>query len=1099
MTPTDNHARKEALNPTKSFIVQAPAGSGKTEILSQRYLNLLAHVETPEEIIALTFTNKAASEMQHRIYQALLSVQNSSEPEEPHKKLTYKLAQKALMQNDNNQWQLLKNPKRLRIMTIDAFCQLLSKLLIFKTDEAFDATITDAPELLYEQAIYKIINNTEEQSTHYQDFYLLLSHLDNDITRVKDLLGNMLSKREQWLGVLLKTELTYNKDQTSKLRIESGFYALFIKLVEQATEILKLEKNQLMFTQILQFCDEQNKQYSNTNETLSVHQHNPVFWQKIIKLLFTNYNTFRKKFNASQGLPAKNMRAKAYSQWLIKYVEQFSDLTKIKIYSIISELRMYERILFNDNEWQILSAIARIALHLSQQLKLVFKEEALIDFNELSLQALSGLGSRESPTNLLLYLDYQIKHLLIDEFQDTSILQFKLLEMLTLEWQPNDQNTLFIVGDPMQSIYRFRQAEVNQFVEVKTQGINKIKLNFLQLNCNFRSQKSIVDWINQNFCQIFPLFDDINHGGISYSHATTLSKSVKKDAVTCSLFNNMENEALYIASTIKNYLKEYPTHQIAILLRTRSHLKKIIPTLKSYEIDLVENEIETFYQHEMVMDLISICAILGNPQQTIYWTSLLQSSLFGFSLNELNQIQKTILYNEPTNSFYQKLITYLQDHQTHAHEQKAYYFLAWLENNNFSGLNSPLINRLKVIWQLLDGLTIYSKNYLYINFLSLLDQHLTKDKTEIKNFDRFTATLKRKFVSSPAKANVSIMTIHKSKGLEFDYVILPQLDKCGKANDAPIFLHETLHLSNHKTHLLLGPIKHAWDKDDSPLYTIIQSMQKKRTEYELQRLLYVAITRAKSKLLLTGVNNSEKDLNPKSNSLLALLEPLNLYWNLSDSSNEISSHIIYCYKSVKQIQNYSITAVPKCNNHLSELQSNNLNHPSFDQLVLTKERQLGLALHQLFKFLCLNLNNIRNWQDYFLLCLHQHAISKKLQNTALTQAKLSINNTIKQFPWVFNAKGMSEQIMFNISFNKVKTYIADRIIINEGQYHIIDYKFTTPKKQEHFQSFLATQELQYKEQLRNYQKLITIHFKIDKRMVKISLYFPLIPYLQRLN
>ena len=104
MIPNDAAARNEALNPRKSLIVQAPAGSGKTETLTQRYLNLLAHVEAPEEIVALTFTNKAANEMQQRIYQSLLAAQNKPEPQEPHKKLTFSLAKQALLQNTRKQW-----------------------------------------------------------------------------------------------------------------------------------------------------------------------------------------------------------------------------------------------------------------------------------------------------------------------------------------------------------------------------------------------------------------------------------------------------------------------------------------------------------------------------------------------------------------------------------------------------------------------------------------------------------------------------------------------------------------------------------------------------------------------------------------------------------------------------------------------------------------------------------------------------------------------------------------------------------------------------------------------------------------------------------
>ena len=380
MIPNDAAARNEALNPKKSFIVQAPAGSGKTETLTQRYLNLLAHVEAPEEIIALTFTNKAANEMQQRIYQSLLAAQNNPEPDEPHKKLTFKLAQQALLQDKRKEWQLLMSPKRLRIMTIDAFCQSLSKQLVFETDEAFNAEISDAPELLYEQAIDDFINDTNKQSPFYQDLHDLLAHLDNDITRVKNLLSSMLSRREQWLGILLSsnlinTDTTHNKkskkskeskeSKESKIIIESGFQALFAELQQPLSRLLNIDQNQFTLNEILIFC---NNEY---NETL-VNQDSPIFWQRLIKLLFTNDNTFRKTFNARQGLPAKDAKAKAYAQWLISYTQSFNDNSLLDITSLVAELRLYQRLLLDDQEWQILSAIGRIALRVVSYLKLVF-------------------------------------------------------------------------------------------------------------------------------------------------------------------------------------------------------------------------------------------------------------------------------------------------------------------------------------------------------------------------------------------------------------------------------------------------------------------------------------------------------------------------------------------------------------------------------------------------------------------------------------------------------------------------------------------------------------------------------------------------------
>ncbi|HLO64922.1 MAG TPA: UvrD-helicase domain-containing protein, partial [Azonexus sp.] len=122
----DEAARQRALA-VASFIVEAPAGAGKTELLTQRYLRLLAVVDHPEEVLALTFTNKAATEMRDRILRSLETAAGGVLPAEPHKQLTFRLAGQALARDAERSWGLLEHPGRLRITTLDALCASLAR------------------------------------------------------------------------------------------------------------------------------------------------------------------------------------------------------------------------------------------------------------------------------------------------------------------------------------------------------------------------------------------------------------------------------------------------------------------------------------------------------------------------------------------------------------------------------------------------------------------------------------------------------------------------------------------------------------------------------------------------------------------------------------------------------------------------------------------------------------------------------------------------------------------------------------------------------------------------------------------------------------
>src|SRR5207245_4120644 len=188
---------------------------------------------------------------------------------------------------------------------------------------------------------------------------------------------------------------------------------------------------------------------------------------------------------------------------------------------------------YTDEQWQTLGAILELLPRAAAHLKLVFAERGETDFTEVAQGAVRALGTADSPTDLLLALDTQLRHVLVDEFQDTSYSQWELLERLTAGWEKNDGRTLFLVGDPMQSIYRFREAKVALFLQAWESGRLAvapaggvvpaeagIQFERLKLTTNFRSQAGLVDWYNASFPTILPAEADPASGAVPYSRAT---------------------------------------------------------------------------------------------------------------------------------------------------------------------------------------------------------------------------------------------------------------------------------------------------------------------------------------------------------------------------------------------------------------------------------------------------------------------------------------------------------------------------------------------------------------------------------------------------
>jgi len=159
---------------------------------------------------------------------------------------------------------------------------------------------------------------------------------------------------------------------------------------------------------------------------------------------------------------------------------------------------------YDEASWSFIAALLDVLRHAVARLQLVFAQENAIDYPESTLIALRALSSEEGPSELLLALDMQIEHLLLDEFQDTSLAQHQLVERLTEGWTPGDGRTLFVVGDPMQSIYRFREADVGLFLAAqRNRRIGNVALEPLTLTRNFRSQQGLVDWVNATFSNVF--------------------------------------------------------------------------------------------------------------------------------------------------------------------------------------------------------------------------------------------------------------------------------------------------------------------------------------------------------------------------------------------------------------------------------------------------------------------------------------------------------------------------------------------------------------------------------------------------------------------
>ena len=241
---SDAAAREQALAP-RSFIVQAPAGAGKTELLTQRYLSLLATVDEPEEIIALTFTNKAATEMRNRILLSLEQAEQAQPETAPHKLKTRQLAELALQQSARKDWQLIKQPSRLRILTMDALCSSLTRQMPLLSRFGGQPAVSDDADRHYLEAARLTLADIVDESQADDTVSLALTYMDNDAEKLTALLANMLAKRDQWIKKA--HELHGQPDTESLASMEWVLQHLIVEELTLVSTVLTDQVQQALF------------------------------------------------------------------------------------------------------------------------------------------------------------------------------------------------------------------------------------------------------------------------------------------------------------------------------------------------------------------------------------------------------------------------------------------------------------------------------------------------------------------------------------------------------------------------------------------------------------------------------------------------------------------------------------------------------------------------------------------------------------------------------------------------------------------------------------------------------------------------------------
>ena len=739
---------------------------------------------TPEEILCITFTRKAAAEMLERISEALQRAAFYPRPDNSYEASLWDLAAAVVEHDKKMGWHLIDNPKRLRIQTIDGLCRNLTLMNPIDAQTAGNAGILDQPAECYQRATEQLFMHLGSEDAIGEHLTTLLDHMDNNLDQLARLLTGLLARRSQWLPYLFSA-------RDSRSVLERSLGELVTESLENAKDLLALRASDLC--QVIDFAATNCAEDKIDNEIATLQgivelpattADQRTIWKIILQFLTTTGDKFRSKLTKKEGFPpaSDKQRGKQSADAKLLFASIVEELNSQP--EAIQQLTLLKRLpneLYPDKQWQVLNSLTRVLPVLVGELKLMFRQLNAVDFTEINLAALESLGGEDLPTDSALMLDYQIHHILVDEFQDTSTPQLQLLEKLTAGWQPGDGRSLFIVGDGMQSCYGFRDANVGIFLDARDQGIGSVPLNALNLTDNFRSYPAVIDWVNVAFSEAFPKKDDVSRGAVRYASSVAFhSEHHDSGCETHILIGDTADrtaEADKVAELAKQALAHSEDESIAILVRGRGHLREILPALRRQGIPWLASDIDPLHEKSVIVDLVTLTRTLNDVTDRHAWIALLRSRWCGLNMEDLliiggrHQMTKDQSETFEYRSIYYCLmdpdvIKRLSESGKHCVQRLLEPLNLCWEKRRRKSLKETLLG----LWLSLGGpaaLDDQTDQQDVDDFFKLLNKF--DQGGRIANWTEFEGALRQLYAKPDTQNNprVQVMTIHKSKGLEF--------------------------------------------------------------------------------------------------------------------------------------------------------------------------------------------------------------------------------------------------------------------------------------------------------------------------------------------
>jgi ATP-dependent helicase/nuclease subunit A len=1117
-----------ATNPHFSASVSASAGTGKTWLLVTRLIRLLLTGERPDSILAVTFTRKAAAEMQVRLNERLLQMAQCSDYElvELLTQIGMKTDHTTLHQARTLYEQLLSSPHTVRTTTFHAFCQDILRKFPLEAGiapgfELLEAT-ADVTQAAWDALCAETSLDPDSKiALSLEKLFDTCGGLHNTMAAI----NSFLDHRSDWWA--------FTENQNDPLPFATGTLCsqLGVTLDDQAEQDFFTPSILETLTEFVSLLQKHpGKKNNEALEALSIArnatQSYPVRFQHTVSAFLTkNGKPLARK---ESGTQAKNMGEAGQQRFLQIHHEVCAALEVTR--NKISALQSLKRI----------SAWYRAGNRVLQHYQRIKCELRVLDFSDLEWRAYRLLNHGDNVHWVQYKLDQRIDHLLVDEFQDTNPTQWRLILPLLQELAAGEDErgrSVFLVGDTKQSIYRFRRAEPELFDTAQQWLQNNLRAKTQQLNVSWRSAKAIMDFVNQVFgdgplnrqlmhfskhsthhadlyghVEVFPLIENQNEKQereIIPDSSTGLRNPLRTPREDIQDERHL-NEGRLIANRIQdlvnnnfliekgNEVRPVEYSDIIILLRKRTHAADYEQALREAGVPYAGTDRGTLLESLETRDLINLLELLIAPFNNLALANILRSPIFDCDHADLIELAK--LKQGSWMERLSLLASSKNDNNSQTTEKigRAYKLLSqW---HNLAG-RIPVHDLLDRIYCDADIINRYHAAYPFhlrqrvvANLTRFIELALEIDSGRHPTIGRFVARLhllKQQDKEAPdegtpiqAGTRVRFMTIHGSKGLEAPIIFLADAANPGSDKKAYQAVIDWPAQSERPNAFLLPGKKDLLDT----FTTTILEQHAQAEKREDANLLYVALTRARQLLFVSGCRpNKGKDLGwyglimdqvsnpdePIVNESI-VLESGKYPEKVIKGLHVIEEPIVDDQRLAKPIPPLATDYIIAPSHQTGTPEQFFTPHETEESGYLLEDgRSRGIAIHRVLQILCdTNGEESDTTLARQLSCELEIKEGEQEIQTWINEARLAFNKA--ELAQIFNSNNYNStysEVPIQYPLQKDTVYgIIDRLVVTDTEIWVIDYKthqWTTETEKKNISEYYRPQVALYCQGVKN--------------------------------